>query len=154
MEQIKLDLNKTQLSKLQRGMGVQLSPEIVGEGMPMKLTKAKVLKMLKAKSKGKGSRLSMTDAEMEGSGMTKKPRRKRVPKKMELMETSEDEMEGYGVKKQTRKRVPKVIEMMKPMDHLVRTQRYSTSMVDNVLPASRPLISLSTAAYGDLFIKG
>lgn len=127
MEHIKLDLNKTQLSKLQRGMGVQLQPEIVGEGMPMKLTKEKVMKMLKAKAKGKASRLKMTETEMEGSGVMKKPKRKRVPK---------------------------VIEMMEPSETMVRTQRYSTKMVDSALPASRPLISLSTANYGDLYLKG
>lgn len=121
-----LNMKKSQIGKLSRGDTVQIKPEMVGSGMPFKLSKDKIAKLMKAKMRGKASRIKMTEAEMTGSGIMKMTRRKRVPK---------------------------VIEMLEPTDTMVKTQRYNTSMVDTILPASRPLIQIGNATNGDIFLK-
>lgn len=60
---------------------------------------------------------------------------------------------GCGMKKT--KTIPKKsIKMVEPSSCLVGTQRYNGTMVDMALPASRPLISLGNAQYGDMYLKG
>lgn len=121
-----LDMKKSQLSKMSKGDTVQIKPEMVGSGMPFKLSKEKVKKLMKSKMSGKASRIKLTEDEMTGSGIMKKTRRKRMPR---------------------------IIEMLEPTETLMRTQRYNTSMVDTILPASRPLIQIGNAQNGDLFLK-
>lgn len=74
-----LDMKKSQIGKLSRGDTVQIKPEMVGSGMPFKLSKDKIAKLMKSKLAGKASRIKLTEAEMTGSGIMKKIKRTRTP---------------------------------------------------------------------------
>lgn len=127
MDEVLLDLKGGQMSKLSRGMAVQVKPCMIGAGVPMKLGKDKLSKLMKAATGGKAMRLKMSDAELSGSGMMKKTVKKRIPKSVAMLETT--------------------------VEPIVQTQRYFGTMVDRVLPAARPLIQLGNAQYGNLFIR-
>lgn len=126
MESVLLDMKKGQMSKLARGDAVQVSPAMVGAGMPMLLKKDKLSKLMKAKTAGKAMRLKLTEEEMVGSGITKKMKRTRAKSGEPILDMS-----------------------VSPM---VRPQRFFAGMVDQVLPAARPLIQLGNAQYGDIMI--
>lgn len=48
----------------------------------------------------------------------------------------------------------KKTRMLKDVEVLAPVQRFQSSMVDRVLPASRPLIQLGSAQFGDVLIRG
>lgn len=128
MESVLLDMKKGQMSKLARGGAVQVKPAMVGAGMPMKLKKDKLSKLMKAKTAGKAMRIKLSEEEMAGSGIMKKVKRTRVGKMaIDMLEST--------------------------VEPTVRAQRFFGSMVDLVLPAARPLIQIGNAANGDLFLK-
>ena len=48
----------------------------------------------------------------------------------------------------------KKTRILKDVEVLAPVQRFQSSMVDRVLPASRPLIQLGSAQFGDVLIRG
>jgi len=75
MNELKLDLNTTQLKKLHKGSGVIIKPAQIGSGLhSVRIGKVKLNKLMKGKEKGKGTKLQLSAEEIkknskEGDGL-------------------------------------------------------------------------------------
>ena len=80
MEDITLDLSSRQMSRLRNGHTIQVKPDVVGRGMPLKLHGSKVRKLHTAARRQKGCRLDMSPEEFEASGISWKGFKRGVSK--------------------------------------------------------------------------
>lgn len=69
MQEIQLDLSRTQVNKLKKGGAVQLKASQMGCGMPLMVSAAISKRVARSMKSGKGMRLSLTDEELQGSGI-------------------------------------------------------------------------------------
>ena len=67
----KLDLSASQASKLRNGHPIQLKADQIGQGDEYELSESNVEKIVNALQKGKGCRIQLSAAEMEGAGFGK-----------------------------------------------------------------------------------
>lgn len=66
---MKLDLSKSQISRLQKGGSVQIKPEQMGRGIDINLHPMLLKKLEKGYHAGKGTRIKLSEEEMVGSGI-------------------------------------------------------------------------------------
>jgi hypothetical protein len=69
MDQIQLSISPAQLSKIRKGLPIQISHGSMGNGVVVSLRPEKAKKMVSAYKRGKGLRIQMDEDEVRASGL-------------------------------------------------------------------------------------
>jgi hypothetical protein len=107
---VKLDLTPAQLRKLQQGGSINVKSSSIGNGSALHLNEANVKKLVRALKAQKGTRITMADDELEGSGLGKKFKKAMKSAKKEVKKAKV----GKHVAKSLNK-VDKVLEVATPI---------------------------------------
>ena len=83
---VKLNITPAQLKKLQEGGSIQVKHTAIGAGNILNLNEDNVKKLVRALKTSKGTRISMDDNELEGSGFGKKFKKSTILKIIKAIE--------------------------------------------------------------------
>jgi len=131
----KLDLSASQASKLRNGHPIQLKADQIGQGDEYELSESNVEKIVNALQKGKGCRIQLSAAEMEGAGFGKSLKKgfKKASNAVKSVKKVVKKAEGeYRDVKQTLKRNHVGRKIMKTGDMITKKLDQYAPLVEDI----------------------